>query len=218
MSIIKKDITEFLKIYHKFKHVTLEKFDCDALYGKIDVVDIENQHWKSYTILITIKSSYPYTIPLVYEMSENIKRDWDYHISKDGYCCLDITHELILRKRIGINIIEFYREVIYPFFANHQYRVIEGEYANGEYKHFDNGVIQYYEVELGLTNQLLVVDLIKEAIKDRKLEPNKTCPICGNSKHKKCCGPKIKKLRLFGKNRLENDLKIFESAKSKIQP
>lgn len=210
MSLLKRDIAKFLEVYHKFENVTLEKHDCEALYGEVAVVDKKKQHWKNYKVLITINSSYPQTIPSVYEMSDVIERDWDFHISKKGACCLDITHDLILKRNTGINLIEFYRDVIYPFFANHQYRIVEGHYANGEYKHFGEGIVQYYEAKLGLKEPLLVVTLITEALENRKLEANKECPICKSPKYKKCCRPMINKLRLYGGSQLKKDLDVFE--------
>jgi hypothetical protein len=210
MSLLKRDIAKFLEVYHKFENVTLEKHDCEALYGEISIVDKKKQHWKNYKVLITINSSYPRTIPSVFEMSDVIERDWDYHISEKGACCLDITHDLILKRNTGINIIEFYRDVIYPFFANHQYKIVEGHYANGEYKHFGEGIVQYYDTKLGLKEPSQIVKLITEAINNRKLQANKECPLCGNPKHKKCCRPIINKLRLYGKNQLKKDLAVFE--------
>lgn len=215
MTLLKRDLAKFLEVYHKFENVTLEKHDCEALYGEIAVVDKKKQHWKNYKVLITVHASYPHTIPSVYEMSDVIERDWDYHISKKGACCLDITHDLILKRNTGINLIEFYREVIYPFFANHQYKIAEGDYANGEYKHFEDGIIQYYETKLGLIEPLLTVKLITEALENRKLEANKECPICSNQKHKKCCRPIINKLRLYEKKQLMKDLAVFEKLLSK---
>ena len=212
MSLLKKDIAKFLKVYHKFRNVTLEEHDCEALYGEIAVVDKKKQFWKNYKVLITINSSYPHSIPSVYEMSDIIERDWDYHISKEGACCLDITHDLILKRNTGINLIEFYRKVIYPFFANHQYKIAEGHYANGEYEHHGDGIIQYYRTKFGLENSSFIVKLITKALNGGKSGANNKCPICGNPKYKKCCRPLVNKLRLYGKKQLERDLILFNKA------
>tara|TARA_R110002050_G_scaffold171077_7_gene303022 strand:+ start:1144 stop:1809 length:666 start_codon:yes stop_codon:yes gene_type:complete len=218
VSLLKRDIAKFLEVYHKFDNVTLDKHNCEALYGEISVVDEKKQHWKNYKVLITINTSYPHTIPSVYEMSDVIERDWDFHISKKGACCLDITHDLILKRNTGINLIEFYRDVIYPFFANHQYRISKGHYANGEYDHHEAGIIQYYRTKLGLKDPLYIINLINKAIKGDKFEANKDCPICGNPKYKKCCRPLVNKLRLYGKQQLESDLITFNKiSESKIE-
>jgi hypothetical protein len=215
MSLLSKDIKEFLNIYHKFKSFKPDEFDGLVLHGEIDIVDEKKEFWSTYKVLILIKSSYPNTIPSVIEISEIIERDWDFHISKEGICCLDISHDLILKSNAGINITNFYRKVIYPFFANHQYKIKEDEYANGEYKHHEEGVIQYYDSTLGLTNHLFIIKLLKKAIDGKKSEPNKACPICSKTKYKKCCRPIINKLNLYGKERLIRDLSIFEKALNK---
>lgn len=210
MSLLSKDLTEFLSTYHKFKCLKLKKFDGHALYGEIDIVDNKKELWSKYKVLIAIKSTYPYTIPLVFEMSEVIERNWDFHISKEGACCLDISHDLILKRNTGINITKFYQEVIYPFFANHQYKITEGKYANGEYKHDGDGIMQYYASKLGLNDKVLILGLIKKALIGGKSEPNKICPICGKLKYKKCCRPIVNKLRLYGQDQLRLDLSVFE--------
>jgi len=216
MSILKRDIVKFLEVYHKFENVTLKKQNCEALYGEIAIVDKKKQHWKNYKVLITINSSYPHTIPKVYEISEIIERDWDYHISKEGACCLNISHDLILKRNRGINLTEFYQEVIYPFFANHQYKIAEGEYANGEYKHHGDGIIQYYEQKLNLKEPVLILKLINKALESGKSEPNKECSICGKPKYKKCCRPIVNKLRLYGIDQLKTDLSVFVKELEKL--
>ncbi|WP_299248856.1 hypothetical protein [uncultured Aquimarina sp.] len=210
MTILDKHIKQFLNLYHSFSLVDSSKNYLSILRGVITVVDENNQVWSNYKVRIEIVSTYPYTIPNVYEESQLIERNWDYHISKNGYCCLNIPHNLLLKKRRGINLINFYQTEIYPFFANHQYRLADGNYAKGEYAHFEQGIIQYYEEELGLNNIEKIIQLLNFAINNKKIEPNKTCVICGNLKFKKCCRSVYNKLRLFGKEQLLKDLKIFK--------
>lgn len=182
-----------------------------ALLGIITIVDENNQVWSNYDIRIEISHTYPYTVPSVYEESKLIERNWGFHISKEGKCCLDIHHSLLLKRRRGINLTHFYQDVIYPFFANHQFKVNDGSYANGEYQHFEKGIIQYYEEELGLTDRNYVLKLIDSAILGTKYERNTVCIICGSPKFKKCCLPKINKLMLFGNDQLKIDYGIFAS-------
>lgn len=189
-----------------------------ALRGVITVVDENSQVWADYDVRIEISSAYPYTIPSVYEESKLIERDWSFHISKDGKCCLDIHHVLLLKRRIGINLTHFYQNVIYPFFANHQFKVDDGNYANGEYKHFGKGIIQYYNEELGLTDRDYILKLLDSVISGTKYARNTTCCICGSPKFKKCCLPKINKLTLFGEDQLKRDYEIFKSQPSPKQP
>lgn len=214
MTILDKHITQFLELYHSFHLVNSNKAHIRTLRGIITVVDENSQLWADYDVRIEISSAYPYTIPSVYEESKLIERDWDFHISKKGKCCLDINHSMLLKRRSGIKLTDFYQNVIYPFFANHQYRVDDGSYANGEYKHFEKGIIQYYNEELDLTGRDYILKLLESAILNTKYERNAICSICGSPKFKKCCLPKINKLKLFGKDQLKIDFEIFKSQSS----
>ncbi|SRX76371.1 hypothetical protein [Aequorivita antarctica] len=211
VTLLDKHIKEFLELYHNFRLVDSNRKHIATLQGTITIVDENNQIWSDYDIRIEISHAYPYTIPSIYEESKLIERDWEFHISKEGKCCLDIHHSMLLKRRKGISLINFYQNVIYPFFANHQYKVNEGSYANGEYKHFEKGIIQYYEEELDLTDRDYILKLIDSAILGTKYARNNTCTICGSPKFKKCCLPKINKLTLFGKDQLKTDYGIFAS-------
>lgn len=211
MAILDKHIKEFLELYHNFRLIDSKKDNETTIRGIITVVDDINQVWADYDVRIEISSTYPYTIPSVYEVSELIERDWSFHISKDGKCCLDIHHSLLLKRRSGIELIDFYQNIIYPFFANHQYKMDNGKYANGEYKHFEKGIIQYYQEELHLVDRDYVLKLLETAIFNTKYERNTTCMICGSPKFKRCCLPIINRLKLFGKDQLKSDYEIFKS-------
>lgn len=207
---LKKDIEVFLDKYHKFKEVNINDVDKIIITGMIDIVDSKSSYWDSYKIAIIInKNSYPYTIPTVMEVSEKIERDWDFHISTKGSCCLNIPHELIKLRKRGIILSDFYSDVVYPFFANHQYKLSKGEYVNGEYKHFDEGIIQFYNEEYNLTDEGIIYAYLNLALGNSKAEPNRKCPVCGGRKYKKCCRPIVNKLKGHGNNRLDSDLKIF---------
>jgi len=207
---LRKDLSVFLSNFYKFERIELDNSDELAIAGTVDVVDKIGVHWKSYKIVILLnEENYPNIIPKVFELTDIIERDWDYHISKNGFCCLDIPHKLIKQKRRGINLTEFYKNVIYPFFANHQFKLAKGNYANGEYKHHEKGIIQFYEEEFKLTDLEVIIKHIELAIGLFKAEPNKKCPICGKPKYKKCCKPVSNRLAVYGMSRLKSDLEIF---------
>ena len=210
-SRLKKDTKDFLNKFYKFKRVPLDTPSKFALAGTIDIIDETGEYWDSYKIAITFdENRYPNVIPTVIELSENIERNWDFHISDEGSCCLDIPHRLIKLKRRGIILTSFYKDIIYPFFANHQYKLSKGEYANGEYKHHEKGIIQFYEEEFSLVDNEIIIKHIKLAIGEIKALPNKECPVCRQPKYKKCCRPISEKLSIYGKNQLKSDLEIFQ--------
>lgn len=204
------ELKHFLTKYYAFEKVEYPNKQFVVLEGKIDVLDDANAYWGSFEVQIILnKNEYPYTIPVVVEKSKVIDRTDDLHISKGGACCLDIPHVLDRMKRRGIRFTIFYQNVIYPFFANYHYHSDKKKYANGEYKHGFDGVIQFYEEEHQLTNIEYIISLLKVAVGSQKPERNSTCPICGKTKFKKCCGKKVLELLPYGHDRLKKDLEAF---------
>jgi hypothetical protein len=215
---LNRDTESFLSRYFSFEKVDSPKSGFLALEGKLSIVDNRNKFWGQFEILIlTNESEYPYTIPIAVEKTNIINRDWNFHISKDGVCCLDIPHKLLKRKKGGINFEEFYREVIYPFFANYHFKEYTGDYANGEYKHHFAGIVQYYSEEYSLDSAKDIIALLETATNGIKYQPNKECPLCGSPKYKNCCRKKVYKLRGYGQSQLKIDLTLFKQDQLKKQ-
>ncbi len=210
---LKKDLNNFLDTYYNFS-VNKDKTDDSYLVldGVIEIIDTNGDFWNDYDVRIVFpKLGYPYVVPEVYECSTKIERDDDFHISKRGKCCLDIHHKLMLEKRRGVTLISFYKKYIYPFFANHQYKIKTESYAGEEYKHDVDGVIQFYDEEFNLTDYELIIKHIECSLGILITERNKQCPICGSPKYKKCCRTTVEKLKPFGKEILKLDLEIFKA-------
>jgi len=215
---INHDIESYLSKYFSFEKIDSPKLGYLALQGKISIVDDRDKLWGHFEVQILInESEYPFTIPIVIEKSKIINRDWEFHISKDGVCCLDIPHKLLKRKKRGINFEEFYREVIYPFFANYHFKKSTGDYANGEYDHHFAGIIQYYREEYCLDNTEDIIALLETATYGIKYQPNRECPLCGSPKYKNCCRKKVYKLRGYGLPQLKIDMALFKQQQLKSQ-
>lgn len=214
-SITQNDIDKFIQLYPQFSisRTSNERID---LKGIIDVIDTQGNYWGNYEVKIVIPTyKYPNIIPQVYELSTKIIRDNDWHISKKGECCLDITHKLILIQKKGIDLISFYQNKIYPFFANHQYKLKTKNYANGDYPHEFDGIQYFYAQELNLTDTDLIIKILK-LITAKRLPKKESVCICGESKFKHCHLPIVTNLILFGEQRLKLDLLLFESYKTDI--
>ncbi|RZK14908.1 MAG: hypothetical protein EOO43_15705, partial [Flavobacterium sp.] len=158
---IKKDIESFVEKFPKFSIAKIDAENVIKLEGVVDIVDVTGVYWDSYDIYILLPiKNYPYSIPKVYEVSAKICREDDWHISIDGECCLDITHKLILLQNKGINLLKFYQQKIYSFFANHAYKLKTGTYANGDYPHQFDGILYFYHNELHITDHELIIKLL----------------------------------------------------------
>jgi hypothetical protein len=209
-----RDIKQFLELYPNFTYDIRHEKQCSVIKGDIDVCGLDNDYWESYSTEIFIdKGKYPYTIPFVKENSKRIKRIPDNHISEDGFCCLDIDHELEFLSKRGINIKSFYQEKIYPYFVNTQFKKESGNYSNGEYKHQFKGVVQFYNERLNLTSKHLILRILRAIEKNNLPGRNEKPCICGKErKVKNCHLPQIEFLKTLSKKRILNDIDGFERA------
>lgn len=212
---LSKDIETFIAMYSIFSLVEESEVALN-LEGKIDIIDVDGNYWDSYEVRIKLSTfKYPNIIPEVYETSNKIKRENDWHIAADGACCLDITHQLVLLKNKGIDLISFYKNKIYPFFANHQYKLKTGSYANGDYPHEFDGIKYFYAKNIKLTDTDLIIKILKQITTNRLPKKEAVC-ICGQSKFKHCHLTTVTQLILFGQQQLKQDLSLFEYNKTEI--
>jgi hypothetical protein len=215
-NLLERNISHFLNTYPKFKYSERPKKKCSILKGTIDICDVDGNYWDSFKIEIFIeKQKYPYIVPIVKETSVKIKRDDKWHISEDGFCCLDIDHELEYKSKRGINITSFYQEKIYPFFTNALYKMKKGNYANEEYEHHFDGVIQFYNEKLQLKDNSVIVKILTSVINNDIPGRNQFC-VCGEEiKIKNCHLSTIDFLKSLSKDRIQKDLDGFKKSLSK---
>ena len=110
----------------------------------------------------------------------------------------------------GINLSDFIKDIVYPFLANQLYFEKEGEYANGEWEHRDEGIIQFYRSQLDIQNNQLEILILNAILNNRIPARNEPC-ICKQKKFKKCHYESVQFLKNLGNYRLREDLKIFNS-------
>lgn len=209
---LEKDLKSFLEIYPSYSYKKRYGKRYSPLKGEIDVCDTAGNYLESFDIEIWLDNDqYPHSIPLVRERSNKIERHEDWHIDNDGYCCLDIEHELEYKAKRGIELVSFYQNDIYPFFANTLYKINFGSYANGEYGHSFRGVEQFYDEKLQLKDHSLIIKIL-EAVLNNKIPGRNDRPcICGlNKKFKRCHLKCISFLQSLSKERLLKDLAGFE--------
>tara|TARA_R110002050_G_scaffold56512_2_gene127054 strand:+ start:7005 stop:7709 length:705 start_codon:yes stop_codon:yes gene_type:complete len=208
---LERDIDKFCELYPSFKYYkNYNKIFC-YLIGDLDVCDLEGNYYETFRIKIYInKDKYPYATPKVQEITEHIKRTDDNHIDEEGLCCLDIEHILEKESRKGADLMTFYKNKIYPFFTNYIFKKKTGNYANGEYAHFFDGVVQYYKEELGIDDFKVITNIIYSVASNSIPNRNELC-LCGSDlKIKKCHLIKINALKSLSNSRLISDLINFE--------
>jgi hypothetical protein len=146
----------------------------------------------------------------VQETSLKIIRSEDRHIDELGICCLDINHKLLAMKMKGVNLLEFTKNKIYPFFANQVYFDQTGKYATGDYLHQFDGIKQFYIEELNIPTKVEAISILEFILSRQKLGRNDLC-FCGAKKFKDCHIEIVEFLKSVGENQLRLDLAGFKN-------
>lgn len=153
--------------------------------GSIDVIDDEGGYWDTYQVNITIPSNYPLELPILNEISGKIERHEDWH-NRNGICCLATNAKMFYVLGENISLINRLDKFAHPFLANHVYRVKTGSYANKEYDHGTEGIIQGYCEIFEVTETYEVINKLKQVCGLQKLGRNDPCFCNSGKKYKKC--------------------------------
>ncbi len=203
------DFEEALPFFPKLNFKEDKKKGLWIISGKIDICDQDGNYWETFDIIIYIPYSYPNCVPLVREKSNIIQRDDDWHIDNLGFCCLNMDHKLQIMSKRGINLTNFIRNIVYPYFANQLYKKANGEYADGTYLHGFDGVRQYYS-ELNICDDGLAIKILDGIINNKIPGRNDPC-FCGKAKFKNCHLKSVLILKSVTIKQLKNDLKEFKN-------
>ncbi|SMO83719.1 ubiquitin-conjugating enzyme E2 [Fodinibius sediminis] len=132
--------------YHNLKIVSEngEKF----LRGNLDIVDEDGKEWEPFQVEIKYKEGFPYRFPKVLETSDRIPKIADWHIYKDGSCCIDVLPSEIIKCRDGITVVGFIENELTPYLFNQTYRIEEGFYVNSGYAHGLMGIYEFFSSRL----------------------------------------------------------------------
>lgn len=209
--LLLKHLLEVEESFPKLHFKWSDDLKSAILHGDLDICDKKGAYWDTFNIMVVVGSKYPFSVPVLIERSEKIPREDSRHISKEGVCCIDMDHKLLHEVRKGININEFLKNRVYPFFSNQLFFEENEEYANGEWDHQFDGIKQFYSTELNLKDPKLIIDVLTKILTNNLPARNDKC-ICGSTKHKLCHHMNsIEFLKQLPKRRLTKDLEGFEA-------
>ena len=154
--------------------------------GCIDVIDDEGKNWGTYLVEIRFPKDYPKNPPDLIETGSKIIRHEDWHVNKDGTCCLAPRARIFIQLKNQITLLGWLDLFAQPFLANHVFLERSGEYAAGEFAHFSKGIIKSYAEIFGLNSNAETIQLLRYVIGDRTISRNDPC-FCGSGKKYKHC-------------------------------
>lgn len=172
--------------------------------GELDLVDEQGNYHDTYSMEIHSVSNYPNRFPLVYEIGGRIPRNIDWHVfESDGHCCIRTVPEEIFACRKGINLIDFVKNEVEPYFYSQTFRRLNGYFLN-ERAHGLLGDIEFFS-EILETKDIREMAQWLYFILQRK-EPNRVAKkcFCGkNVMYRHCHRKAYRKLAAFNDKELE---------------
>lgn len=207
-----KDIHNFCKKFNFSKGEL--KNDYYTLSGKIEIKDpAEHFIWDTFDVEYKLclkfyltkdyandfEKSYPKYLPQVILKDHNSIKTPDRHISNNGKCCLatDVEAQEIIGQNYSLEI--FTNQLVIPFFASQVYFDNTGKWPYGDYKHYEEGLIQYYQEKINVSKTNIIKGLEVLSGK-RNIDRNDIC-FCGSGlKYKKCHSDIIEPLKLHVNN------------------
>tara|TARA_B100001245_G_C22885193_1_gene425858 strand:+ start:1249 stop:1896 length:648 start_codon:yes stop_codon:yes gene_type:complete len=209
VKLFKKQFSDVEDRFPKLRYIWSEEFLSMVIIGKLDICDRKGVFWDSYDILLITGKNYPFSVPILIETSKKVPHDEERHISKEGICCMDMDHKLLKVASKGIHLCQFILDYVYPFFANQLYYDQECEYADGEWSHHFEGIVEFYHQELQLSDPVLIVKFLEQLLTNSLPPRNSPC-LCGSKKYKDCkCKQSIDFLKGLPTHRLQEDLEGF---------
>jgi len=205
-------LSDVEKINELFPKLNLIKSENSLPFfeGKIDICDQQGLYWNTFEVKVTVPTDYPFGVPRMQEVGNQIERIDDRHIDSDGWCCVAIPHVLEIRANRGFKIIEYLKEFGYPFLVNQVFFQVEGRYAGFEYKHGFAGVIQYYQQLLQIADNTVIARFLRGYINGQLPRYLDRCWCGSNRSYRKCHLVAINRLKSLNKKRISFDLIQFE--------
>jgi len=204
VAIAKDDLQEIERAFPKLKLGSFKGFP--AIIGTIDVSDVAGNFLEDFEIAILIPRTYPFGVPLLWEISEKLPREEQDHVSPDGLCCVDMDTDLIVWSRHGILIADFLKEKVYPFLIGTLFKQSSGHYAAGEYLHGTEGRLQRYREKLSTTDDSFVERSLELYLTIPFPRRNQQCWCHSGMKFKNCHLSAWEWLKSVGRPKVAGDL------------
>jgi len=143
-----------------------------------------------YIVRIEIPSSYPLSLPEVYEESDAIPSMYE-HFYQDKRLCLGVQYELFNKLNKSNNSFRyFFDEFVLGYFYSVSYFKKYGCLPFGERAHGLKGIIEYYK-ELFSVDTIQQIVMILKTIYFGKYRGHHDCPCGSQNKGRKCHGNQI---------------------------
>jgi hypothetical protein len=175
---IKQQLAEVLAAYKSLKYSP----ENNEFSGELLISDSD-----SYNVRIEL-AQYPQFLPNLFETDDRIPKKADRHIyTNTGACCLTTAAkgQILLKTKIK-TLKTFIKELVVPYLQNNSYYELNKIYKTDEYPHAGQGIMNGYKDILNITNEHLIVSIIRNRIAHKKLKIHDKCFCQSGNKLKRC--------------------------------
>lgn len=147
-----------------------------------------------YKVEIEVPKTYPKGIPVLREVGGRIPRDLNRHVESDGKACVFLPDEYCYRHPDGMDLIDFLKGPVLGFFVGQSLVECGQPWPQGERRHGEDGVIEFYGELLG-TNDRRVIRCYLEVLAAEQLRGHWECPCGGGKRIRQCHRERLVELR-----------------------
>lgn len=200
---LNNQVDECINKYNTLKK-TIEKntiilegeFILNAVYNEVSIFDI-------YTIKIEFEANYPNTIPIVYELSNKIPKNFQHKYSNNK-CCLGVDGDLFIKIQ-NMTVSQFLETILTHFLFSASYFLKYGYVPFGEREHGGEGIVSFYKEYFNVDSDDKVVNLLFLVVFN-KYRGHALCPCKSGIKLRNCHGDKLLKMIKYENHIFKNDL------------
>lgn len=137
-----------------------------------------------FSVVIAVPFNFPNQLPTVVEKDGKIPRTVEYHVDKDGKCCLGTKIALFdyMHSNKITGFCQFLEQIIIIFFFHVKHFLVKGQWLEKPEDHYTPGLIDSYKRIFNLTESDL-----KKAL-SRKFKRYNKCLCKSNRRFDKCHG------------------------------
>lgn len=147
----------------------------------------------TYLVKIAFYASYPNSEPVVLETEGNIPRNPDYHINRDGSCCVVIWEDWIATAKYT-SVQAYFDGPLKNYFLGQHIKQTTGDWPFGERRHGKKGLIDAFaEILRCEKNERKIIYLLRILSKDWP-RGHWDCPCKSGQIIRKCCINDLAKL------------------------
>jgi hypothetical protein len=176
----------------------------------------EGKELDRYQLKIVLPDDHPHGPVAVYETAKRIpKKADDWHVNPDGSLCLGVPEQVWPSRSKPLDLVAFLNGPVRSFLLRNSIIARGGEWPHGEWDHGAEGIFQYYEERIGISDRAAIIEFMKCLIHPSP-KGHWGCPCGSGERLRHCHRDLVQKLREeIPTEALNYSLKIIQSQRAR---